>query len=302
MMNVVSMGDKGCERIRRYFDSYIDDELLIETNHEVLRHLATCAECTRILEERIQLKRAVKQTVSAQAAPATLLHDIKRAIAEEEQRSFFPAQFKLPAAIAAMLILVLGGVLMLRTIGLRNPGSSDTGGFFQAISAEARQIMKIGLADHIHCTLELGTWKEVISFERMKEATGITALGPEFINIVPLVEQKLGPDFQFIQAHRCTIEGRDYVHLIATGENGIILSLVITRKNGESIGGANTTASAAASGVAIYRDNQEQLEIAAFETDRFLAFVVSNLASTDNLKVTSDLAPAVSEFLSRVRS
>jgi hypothetical protein len=38
-MNVINFNDKACERIQRYFDSYLDNELLVETNHEVLRHL-----------------------------------------------------------------------------------------------------------------------------------------------------------------------------------------------------------------------------------------------------------------------
>jgi hypothetical protein len=34
-----SFGEGACEKIRKYLDSYISNELLIETNHEVLRHV-----------------------------------------------------------------------------------------------------------------------------------------------------------------------------------------------------------------------------------------------------------------------
>ena len=43
-MNVINFNEKTCEKIRRYFDSYLDNELLVETNHEVLRHLSVCPE------------------------------------------------------------------------------------------------------------------------------------------------------------------------------------------------------------------------------------------------------------------
>jgi len=71
-MNVIDLNERDCEKIRRYLDSYLDNELLVETNHEVLRHLGTCSDCTRVLEDRARLKKAVKQAVTQQEAPAAL--------------------------------------------------------------------------------------------------------------------------------------------------------------------------------------------------------------------------------------
>ena len=50
-MNVVNFNERACERYRRYFDAYLDNELLVETNQDVLQH-HSCAECARILEGR----------------------------------------------------------------------------------------------------------------------------------------------------------------------------------------------------------------------------------------------------------
>ena len=291
-MNVIHFNDKACEKVRRYFDSYLDNELLVETNHEVLRHLATCSDCTRVLEDRARLKKAVKQAVTQEEAPAALLETIQKSIREGKHGSFFAGDFgRWMIAVAAVLLLAVGGVLMLRTGG---PGA------FEALSAQAREILRIGLADHVHCTLELGRWKELISFEHMKEAAGASALGPEFIDLVPVVKAKLGPDFQIVQGHRCAINQRNYVHLIVTGQNGAILSLVITEKRGETFTRAQAAATLEASGVPVYRDNLDQLEIAGFESNRFLAFVVSNLDRDANLKVASTLAPSVYQYLRRL--
>ena len=38
-MNRIQFGEGACEKIRQYLDSYVSNELLVETNHEVLRHL-----------------------------------------------------------------------------------------------------------------------------------------------------------------------------------------------------------------------------------------------------------------------
>lgn len=300
-MDVINYKDKTCNRIRCYFDSYLDNELLVETNHEVLRHIAACADCARLLEERARLKKAVRHAVLQEQPPAALLGNIQKSIRDRRDRSLFAGNLaRWTAAVAALLVLSLAGVFTLRNILVKNPQITASRAL-EAISTEAREILKIGLADHVHCTLELGKWKELISFQHMKEATGRRALGPQFIGLVPLMTEKLGPHFQFIQGHRCTINGRDYVHLIATGENNAILSLVITeKKKDETFTRAGTGAAVEASELSIYRDNQEQLEIAGFETNRLLAFVVSNLDRDTNMKVASDLAPSVYQFLRRI--
>jgi hypothetical protein len=171
---------------------------------------------------------------------------------------------------------------------------------FQLISAEAQELMRVGLVDHVHCALVLGKWKELLSFEHMREATGRGALGPEFIGLVPVVKEKLGPDFQLIQGHRCVANHRQYVHVILTGDNGTILSLVITEKNGEAFDHADIAATMRASGVPLYRANEGQLEIVGFETNRYLVYVVSNLDRGGNLKVASSLALPVYEYLHRL--
>jgi hypothetical protein len=57
-----------------------------------------------------------------------------------------------------------------------------------------------------------------------------------------------------------------------------------------------------ASGVPLYRAYEGQLQIAGFETNRYLAYVVSNLDRDGSLKVASDPAPPVYEFLHRLEA
>jgi len=38
-MTIVHFDQQSCQRVQRYLDSYLDNELLVETNHEVVRHL-----------------------------------------------------------------------------------------------------------------------------------------------------------------------------------------------------------------------------------------------------------------------
>ena len=41
-----------CDQTRKYLDSYISSELLVETNHELLRHLEACAACSAEADAR----------------------------------------------------------------------------------------------------------------------------------------------------------------------------------------------------------------------------------------------------------
>jgi hypothetical protein len=114
------------------------------------------------------------------------------------------------------------------------------------------------------------------------------------------VKERLGSNLQIVQGHRCFVNGRPYVHLILTGASGEILSLVITEKTGEGFSRADIAPAVDASGVTLYKTAQGQFQIAGFETNRYLAYVISNLDQNRNLSVASNLASPVSNFLRRL--
>jgi hypothetical protein len=59
-MNVVNFNERAGGKYRRYFDAYLDNELLIETSQDVLKHLNSCTECAKILEGRARTKQLVR--------------------------------------------------------------------------------------------------------------------------------------------------------------------------------------------------------------------------------------------------
>ena len=298
-MDLAHFNEKMCEEIRRYFDSYLDNELLVETNHEVLRHLSACPGCRKVLDARARLKQTVKSVVEQETAPALLLASVQSTICR--RRSFFDLRQWAMAAVA-IAVLVAGGVIAVRSGNFFAPVMNAGRDSLELISVEAQEVIRVGLVDHVHCAIVAGKWKEFLSFDHMKEETGRSALGPEFIGLVPLLKEKLGSNFQIVQGHRCVTNRRRYVHVVLTSGKGTILSLVITEKNGEAFNRADIAPTMVASGVPLYRAKEGQLEIAGFETNRYLAYVVSNIDRGGNLKVASDLAPSVYEFLHRLEA
>lgn len=52
-----------CQDFREIIDSYLCDELLTETNHNILRHLEECADCRSVIETRRLLRSKIKGAV-----------------------------------------------------------------------------------------------------------------------------------------------------------------------------------------------------------------------------------------------
>jgi hypothetical protein len=295
-MNVINFNERACERYRRYFDAYLDNELLVETNQDVLQHLNSCPECSRLLETRARMKHLIKEAVSKEEAPLELamtLRDRFRA----DRRSFFSTDTaRSMMAAAAVLLLAIGGIFTLQRGGIVPLGGNQ--GLVQNVSARVGALLRVGLIDHMHCAVISKQWKRFMSLEDMKANTSPQALGPEFIELAPAIQAKLGNDFKLVLGHRCTANNRQYIHFILTGKNDAILSLVITEKRqNESFTQADAVSVMSAAGVAIYRDQLGEYEVAGFESAKYLAYVVSNLDRQSNMNIASVVAPVLHAHL-----
>jgi hypothetical protein len=76
-----------CNDIRKYFYAFIDNELDVEKNIEILAHLDMCYECSQKIEEERLLHKRVKETVCMVKAPAYLEHNILKSV--EKKPNFF---------------------------------------------------------------------------------------------------------------------------------------------------------------------------------------------------------------------
>ena len=297
-MNPLNFNDRSCERSRPYFDAYLDHELPVETRQDIQQHIVSCEDCARVLESRDRMKRLVRNAVTREEAPLELAVALRERF-RSERRSFFAYDTaRWMMAAAAVLILAIAGVAALRRDRVMGFGADDS--VFQTVSASVQEILRVGLVDHVHCAILAEKWKAFVSLDEIKTNTHDSALGSEFVDLVPAVQAKLGPDYKVVDGHRCTANNRQYIHLILTGSEDRILSVVITEKKNESFMQTDAVAVMKASGIPIYRDRQGKYEIAGFESDKYMAYVVSNLDRDSNLNVASALAPVVYRHLHRL--
>lgn len=53
-----------CSEFREIACAFLDDELTVETNHDVIRHAETCANCRRELAARRKLRLKLREAVA----------------------------------------------------------------------------------------------------------------------------------------------------------------------------------------------------------------------------------------------
>src|SRR5688572_16959890 len=101
-----------CREFQKIADSYLDDELLVETNHAIQQHLESCPACRQELAARramrSQLKSAVVKADASAIDPAfrsRMVNSLKHQ-ALEERRSILSFQMLIP--VIAGLIIVAG--------------------------------------------------------------------------------------------------------------------------------------------------------------------------------------------------
>lgn len=119
-----------CDEARKFLHAYLDDELDLATALQVEAHLPDCARCRNELESARAVQRAVVQSAPYYPAPAELRASLRQAIRSElkavepaAEARIVPAWWRRSlalSAVAAMLVLACGAVLMFLQPGPRN--------------------------------------------------------------------------------------------------------------------------------------------------------------------------------------
>ena len=99
-----------------------------------------------------------------------------------------------------------------------------------------------------------------------------------------------------VVGHRCTIEGREYVHFILRdGDHAI--SVVLTKKHGETLASSGEKTPNTAK-EAMYESRVKGYDVASFESPEYLGFV-SNTGEAETVQLAADLAATVKGYLSK---
>jgi len=292
-MSVIPIAPKHCERARKYLDSYISNELMVETNHDLLKHLEGCVECSRLLQDRLLIRNRLREAVNRESVPDALRERLEASLRRENSGIKSSQSWpRWSLAAAAVLVMSLGGwgALHLWKLnhGTETPLQVNLPSF---ITEQTAALLKIGVGDHVHCVIEHHDDKAWSTSEEMAKE-----LGPDYSGLVGLVNDKLPKGYAVSVAHQCDVNGRRFVHLIFKNQQEV-LSLVITRKGKEGFPVQDSIAGFNSKVPRLHQGQLEGYDAVGFETKSHLAFLVSSLDKDQNLRIASSLAPAVNKFL-----
>src|SRR2546423_13996510 len=158
-MNVINFEPHNCQKLRAYLDSYLSNELLVETTHEVLRHLEHCPACVEVLENRRRVKQLLQTAVMKESAPLGLQEKIRKRIRKDSSRGW-----PVWTLVAAAVILIAVGIAGLQLWGRPFATRPDT-----VAEMAGAQILEVGLKDHVHCALDAGFANRVFTEAEMRE-------------------------------------------------------------------------------------------------------------------------------------
>jgi hypothetical protein len=204
-----------CRDVREIADSFLCDELLTETNHEILQHLDTCASCRTEIDARRTLRRtlrdAFERTPDLVARPEFIdrLRGDLREAAVREYRSWMLSQRWF--AIAAGLVLAVGltAAVLMRS---STPPQSDV-------------LAQDAIGDHRNCALKFRLARMPIPLEdaaqRFDSAFRLLLTAPPDDLSTP------GGAARVVERHSCAYGARRFGHVILQYQ-GHVVSLLVT--------------------------------------------------------------------------
>lgn len=289
-----------CRDFREIADSYLSNELLVETNHEVLRHLENCADCRRELASRRnlreKLREAVKRAPQSRINPA-FAFKLKTGLREnafrlEKTWSFIGAKTILAGAVAILVLsLALGLIWRKPAPEIANVKPDNTSvtlprETFDIRQADFAEVRKDAVDDHKNCALTYKLKERPISLDEAAITYG--AANKDFdTTVIKTLREVFGDKVKLVKAHNCLINGRRFAHVIVEFQNKIVSVLMTGRENGDELSDSD----------AISCQSSDSLQIACLESGKFSIFVVSDLPETDNLFIARTIAPSLKKHI-----
>jgi hypothetical protein len=250
-----------CKDFREIADSYLSDELAVETNHEIFQHLENCANC----RHELAMRREVRQTMrfSFKNAPEFQMNPAfatrLRANLKDEalrQNSWF--NWKILTPVLASLLLVFS----LTFVFLNQPNQTNY----------AAEFAKKAVNRHEDCGIKhLPEWEEQAGKIPAEKTTFVKSLQNEKTEV--------------LEVHDCEFEGKIFTHYVLRREGKIVSVLKIAS---ETVAQTNSNEEDA-----IVCEKQKSWQMSRFTVGKELIFVISDMSEAENLNLARTLSDSV---------
>lgn len=247
-----------CRDFREIADSYLSDELAVETNHEIFQHLESCAICRQELAARREIREKLRLSLQRSdefKLNPTFAEKLKTTLQEEafHRHSWFNWKILTPAVAGLLIVAGLTFGLLYR---------SNQPNLLADLSKKA-------ISRHEDCGL-----KNIKQWEKFNGKAPV-----EKISFVKSLENS---ETRILSAHDCEFEGKSFTHYILMYHGKLISVLKIPSEN---IASTNPTAEAP-----IICNKEHGLQMASFKVKEDFVFVISDMTETENLSLARTLS------------
>jgi len=199
-----------CRDVRELADSFLTEQLLVETNHDVVRHLETCAACRAEFDARRAVREKLRSAIarSAELAPrpafaSELADALRPAGTAMTRRSVLRSWW----AVAASLIVAAGGGIFVRELRSR-----------QRLAALARQ----AAGDHQNCAVRFNLAEQPIALEEAGRR-----FGAPYAALATFELPRADAPLEGVERHSCVYDGSRFGHIVFRYD-GALASLLVT--------------------------------------------------------------------------
>ena len=204
-----------------------------------------------------------------------------------------PGQGWLPRLVpAAAALAIFAGLGIAYQLGHLRLTVHSQESYIGSVSTHIATLMRVGLGDHIHCSVFRKYPKNPPTTEEF-----VKRMAPQYAGLVPIVRSQIPASYRMMLAHQCGYHRRKFVHLSLMSDSNM-LSLVITRKgDGESFSTEDMLPALVQAGIPMYQSSVQRFQMTAFETRDYLVYFVSDLPKQQNTELMLALGPKVKDFL-----
>jgi anti-sigma factor RsiW len=276
----LNVRDYGCAKVRHRLDSYLAGELSVDLTHEILEHLDRCAECSKELKARENLRASVRRVAALAPEPrAGFETELRARLAKTPVRAGGTITTLL---LAASLVAAAGaGTLFLLS---RTAGAPATD---LAAARDARAFLFAAL-NHKNCTLRFDRWSKAPAASAAELGA---KLDPGLKAAVAVAAGRL-PGYEAVSAHECNHAGEKVFHLIyrkaGSTSPGDLVSVIATRPGSTLAAGVTLT------GIVSGGDRDGLAVVGTSARDGRLVFLVTDGNDDEALRFGKLVLPALS--------
>lgn len=267
-----------CREFREISEAYLSDELLVETNIQVFRHLENCPNCRSEFaakrELRQKMRNAVRKADDFQMNPVfanRLRANLKDSALKSSgwTKNWFSPKFLIPMMASLLMVATVGFVLF------NWSGKNGVTSISQnAVTKALTQISLTAVGNHKDCALEKLQMWESMSKQDYAEKAAYTE------KVVKPLQAKFAENVEMLHAHDCIFKGKEFSHVILRKE-GHIISVFIDKSDVLPEDNSGST---------IISEQENGLQVASFEKNKRAIFVISDMSETDNLSAARTLS------------